>query len=187
MHALLPLLALLLAPPSWAQDDEEELEIPPDEPRLDDDFSEEDDYEFDADTTGDTPLDDMPVEPAYDGPITPILVSEFQAINSDAAGFAALLRLFLNDTLDARPELRGIPVEDVPSFGEHSAQVYLESCPPGRPDRLRLGRRQAGRGRLRPHRRGRGPLRRHHPGQRHDHRCLRRPGGAVLRRGARAG
>jgi hypothetical protein len=133
MASLLPLLSLLLSTPSWAQDeDDDEIEIPPDEPRLDDDFAEDDEYEFDdTDSYGDAPLEDLPTGPAYDGPITPVLVSEFQPVTSDAAGFAALLRLFLNDELDRRPELRSIPVEDVPSFGEHSALVYLESCPPG--------------------------------------------------------
>ncbi|GEM_PF-886796 len=129
------LLSLLLSPVAWAQDTGIDEEIPPEEPRLDEDFSEEDDYEFEAEEEGEEDaepeLADEPEEPLYDGPVTQVLVSEFQPDNPDAAGFAALLRLFLNDELDRRPELRAVPVEDVPAFGEHSALVYLESCPPG--------------------------------------------------------
>jgi len=46
------LLSLLLSPVAWAQDTGIDEEIPPEEPRLDEDFSEEDDYEFEAEEEG---------------------------------------------------------------------------------------------------------------------------------------
>ena len=134
MRTLLHLLALLGPGAAHAQDvdvDEED-DFSGNEPRLEEDFSDEDDEDlFGEDAFGDSPDTPRPEPTDYSGPIVPVLVSEFQASNADAAGFAALLRLFLSDELDRRPELRAIAVEDVPSFGEHSALVYLESCPPG--------------------------------------------------------
>ncbi len=147
---LLSLLAL--GPGAWAQDapadsgapealDEEPAESP-DEPTYD---ADEFEPTYDADEF-DLPEEDpdepegpdedpyekeLPPPPPYDGPVTEVFVSEFQASNTDAAGFAALLRPFLSSALAERPELDPIDVEDVPRFGEHSALVYLESCPPG--------------------------------------------------------
>jgi len=60
-----------------------------------------------------------------------IFVSEFQSSTKEYLGLAGLMRDFLEERVDAHPLLRTISVHEVPDFGEHSAQLYLETCPVG--------------------------------------------------------
>jgi len=62
---------------------------------------------------------------------TPVLVSEFQALDDSSVGYAALLRTYLSDALAGSEEIDVVAVEDAPDYGEYSALVYLQSCPPG--------------------------------------------------------
>jgi hypothetical protein len=68
---------------------------------------------------------------AQDEDPTRVFVSEFQAANEEGASLAALLSGYLNSQLRQHEEMVAIPVSAAPSFGEHSALVYLLSCPPG--------------------------------------------------------
>ncbi|MCP4810065.1 MAG: hypothetical protein GY884_32410 [Proteobacteria bacterium] len=69
--------------------------------------------------------DDLPEGPSR------VFVSEFQAANKEAASLAALLSGYLQSVLSETQGLQAIPVSAAPDFGEHSALVYLLSCPPG--------------------------------------------------------
>lgn len=60
-----------------------------------------------------------------------VFVSEFQAENKEAASLAALLSGYLHAVLSETDGLQAIPVSAAPDFGDHSALVYLLSCPPG--------------------------------------------------------
>lgn len=62
---------------------------------------------------------------------TRVFVSEFQAVNDEGAALAALLSGYLTSQLRQHQEMVAIPVSAAPDFGEHSALVYLLSCPPG--------------------------------------------------------
>ena len=77
-------------------------------------------------------LDELPDAPLLAaGPSTSLLVSEFEASDSASASFASLLRSYLSEALAMDPAVEVLYVEDAPEFGEHSALVYLQSCPPG--------------------------------------------------------
>jgi hypothetical protein len=69
--------------------------------------------------------------PALAKDSTDVLVSEFQARDEGSGAFAALLRSYLSEALKEYEALNILEVEDVPDFGEHSALIYLQSCPPG--------------------------------------------------------
>ncbi len=151
MSSFLLVLVLSASPSVWAQEDDDEdffeeeddeeffdveeavpAEEPlPEEEALEGEGTQDEDLLEDDEEGIPSPDEEPPPEPVRKGPEVSVLVSEFQPVNREAAGFAALLRYYLSDELDGRPELRSIPVEEVPAFGEHSAQVYLESCPPG--------------------------------------------------------
>ncbi len=62
---------------------------------------------------------------------TRVFVSEFQAANEEGASLAALLSGYLTSQLRQSEGMVAIPVSAAPDFGEHSALVYLLSCPPG--------------------------------------------------------
>ena len=61
----------------------------------------------------------------------PVLVAPFQAKNQDAVGLAALMHGFLEGEVGRHEELRVVAVEDVGSVFDQSAELYLDSCPPG--------------------------------------------------------
>ncbi|MEE2750445.1 MAG: hypothetical protein VX519_03380 [Myxococcota bacterium] len=88
------------------------------------DFEEEeevfDEFEEDSGPDGDLFADAVPV-----------FVSEFQSSSKEYLGLAALMRDFLEERVGAHPMLRTISVHEAPDFGEHSAQLYLETCPVG--------------------------------------------------------
>ena len=60
-----------------------------------------------------------------------VFVSPFQPRNPAAAGLAGMMSAFLESQLEAIPELTVIPAYDAPAVHDMSAEVYLESCPPG--------------------------------------------------------
>lgn len=60
-----------------------------------------------------------------------VFVSEFQPVNNEAAGIAALLTSYVAMELGMQPELSVRTSDQAPDLGEHSAMVYLLSCPPG--------------------------------------------------------
>ena len=68
---------------------------------------------------------------AQDDEPSRVFVSEFQAANKEAASLAALLSGYLHSVLTETDGLQSIPVSAAPDFGDHSALVYLLSCPPG--------------------------------------------------------
>lgn len=60
-----------------------------------------------------------------------VFVSEFQAVNKEAGGLAALLGGYLYSELEQHPELDAVTSNEAPDFGDYSATTYLLSCPPG--------------------------------------------------------
>lgn len=106
---LLPLLIALAVPSAVSQ------ELPEDEPEGRERSVDE--------------LPDAPLLPAEHG--ARVLVSEFQALDEGSGAFAALLRTYLAGALLEVDGLDVVEVEDAPDFGEHSALVYLQSCPAG--------------------------------------------------------
>ncbi len=61
----------------------------------------------------------------------PIFISEFQSTSMESAGLAGLMRDFLEGRVDDHPLLRTVSVYDAPKLGEHTALLYLQTCPPG--------------------------------------------------------
>lgn len=61
---------------------------------------------------------------------TRVFVSEFQPLDSTSATMAALLAGYLHDELDKSPEIEAVVAASAPSFGETSADLYVQSCPP---------------------------------------------------------
>ena len=123
---LLPLLLAMHLPSAQAQDAPEE-----DPPSADDPGARE--RTEDPDELGDDEgLDELPDAPLLAAaPATTLLVSEFEAMDEASASFASLLRSYLSEALAEDPSVEVFYVEDAPDFGEHSALVYLQSCPPG--------------------------------------------------------
>ncbi len=77
-------------------------------------------------------VEDMPEAPLLSAAHgTRVFVSEFQPADEGSAAFAALLRSYLAGALLEIEGLDVVEVEQAPDFGEHSALVYLQSCPPG--------------------------------------------------------
>ena len=60
-----------------------------------------------------------------------VFVSEFQARDPAAAGFASLLGPSLHSALDARDEIEAKGADEAPDFAEYSASIYVASCPDG--------------------------------------------------------
>jgi TolB-like protein len=73
-----------------------------------------------------------PVEDIFDDGPASVFVSPFQSKNPEAAGLAGMMSSFLEAELARLPELSVIPMWSVPAVHNMSAQVYLESCPPGK-------------------------------------------------------
>lgn len=76
-------------------------------------------------------LDDSLGDALEDGGPATVFVSPFQPRNPAAAGLAGMMSAFLESQLQDIPELTVIPAYDAPSVHDMSAEVYLESCPPG--------------------------------------------------------
>ena len=74
-------------------------------------------------------LPDAPLLSAAQG--ARVFVSEFQPTDEGSAAFAALLRSYLAGALLEVEGMDVVEAEQAPDFGEHSALVYLQSCPPG--------------------------------------------------------
>ena len=72
-----------------------------------------------------------PIDGFDDGDTATVFVSPFQPRNDAAAGLAAMMSAFLESQLQSIPELSVIPVYEAPSVHDMSAELYLESCPPG--------------------------------------------------------
>ena len=72
-----------------------------------------------------------PMEDLDSAEAATVFVSPFQPRNPAAAGLAGMMSAFLESQLEAIPELTVIPAYDAPSVHDMSAEVYLESCPPG--------------------------------------------------------
>lgn len=66
-----------------------------------------------------------------DAAVATVFVSPFQPRNPAAAGLAGMMSAFLESQLQSIPELSVIPAYDAPDVHDMSAEVYLESCPPG--------------------------------------------------------
>ena len=60
-----------------------------------------------------------------------VFVSPFQPLNPEAAGLAGMMSAFLESQLSMHPGLTVLPASDVPPVFDMSAELYLESCPPG--------------------------------------------------------
>jgi hypothetical protein len=60
-----------------------------------------------------------------------IFVAPFVAKNREATGLAGMLPSFLEASLDNHPDLRVVHVEQAPQIHDMSAEMYLETCPPG--------------------------------------------------------
>ena len=118
-----------------AEEDVEPAVEPSDESTEFDEFD-ADDEDDDEDMFGPAPQaeDSAPAvssgDFAYDGTAT-IFVSPFQPRNPEAAGLAGMMSAFLESQLSANSELKVIPAYDAPPVHDMSAEVYLESCPPG--------------------------------------------------------
>lgn len=61
---------------------------------------------------------------------TRVFVSEFQPMDSRSATMAALLAEYLHEQLEKHPEIDVVLAESAPPFGETSAELYVQSCPP---------------------------------------------------------
>jgi hypothetical protein len=72
-----------------------------------------------------------PVDDFMDEGPAAVFVSPFQPQNPAAAGLAGMMSAFLESQLAGNPALRVIPIDDAPPVHDMSAEVYLESCPPG--------------------------------------------------------
>jgi len=72
------------------------------------------------------PSEDMMDE----GPAS-VCVAPFQPGNPSAAGLAGMMSSFLESELSGVPELTVIPIDAVPAVHDMTANIYLESCPPG--------------------------------------------------------
>jgi len=72
------------------------------------------------------PVDDF----MDDGPAA-VFVSPFQPQNPAAAGLAGMMSAFLESQLTGHPALRVIPIDEAPPVHDMSAEIYLQSCPPG--------------------------------------------------------
>ena len=60
-----------------------------------------------------------------------VFVSPFQPLNPEAAGLASMMSSFLEAQLTQHGDLQVVPLSDVQPVHDMSAEVYLESCPPG--------------------------------------------------------
>lgn len=60
-----------------------------------------------------------------------VLVSEFQARNSEAKALASLVENFIAARLKENPSIQLLRPEDLPPFEDYPARIYLEGCPPG--------------------------------------------------------
>ena len=105
MRLLLAALLAVFAPPALAQDDDDLL-------------------------VGPTGLDGMEGDFLVADQV-PIFISEFQSSSKESAGLAGLMRDFLEGRVDDHPLLRTVSVYDAPKLGEHTALLYLQTCPPG--------------------------------------------------------
>jgi hypothetical protein len=61
----------------------------------------------------------------------PIFISEFQSTSKEYIGLAGMMRDFLEERVDAHPLLHTLSVHQAPNFGEHTALLYLQTCPVG--------------------------------------------------------
>ncbi len=62
---------------------------------------------------------------------TRVFVAPFQARTREAVSIASLMPSFLEQHLDANPDLNAIGVSEVGPVYDTSADLYLSSCPPG--------------------------------------------------------
>jgi hypothetical protein len=62
---------------------------------------------------------------------TAVFVSPFQPRNSEAAGLASMMSSFLEVQLSQHADLQVVPLSEVRPVHDMSAEVYLDSCPPG--------------------------------------------------------
>ena len=78
------------------------------------------------------PVEDIGMDESLDGLGAGVFVSPFQPRNAAAAGLAGMMSSFLEMELSRHPDLSVIPFSSVPPVHDMSAQLYLESCPPGK-------------------------------------------------------
>jgi hypothetical protein len=74
-------------------------------------------------------LDDFPDD--MESGEAQIFVAPFVAKNREATGLSGMLPSFLEAQLDRHPDLRVIRIDEAPRIHDMTAEMYLETCPPG--------------------------------------------------------
>lgn len=67
---------------------------------------------------------------ADDAPVR-VLVSEFQARNTEAKALASLIENFIASQLSQNTEIQVLRAENLPPFQDYPSRTYLDGCPPG--------------------------------------------------------